>query len=90
MSVSSTVTDLRFGKPFDPGKNSLNLIRLLLASLVLFAHTYFFHYRASARVPPAAVLSGGLRDHLRTGCRKLVRHRTAGAPSHASGDGPQR
>lgn len=41
MSASSAATDLRFGKPFDPGKNSLNLIRLLLASLVLFAHTYF-------------------------------------------------
>lgn len=30
-----------FGKPLDPKKNSLNLIRLVLASSVLFAHTYF-------------------------------------------------
>ena len=29
------------GKPFDPRNNSLNLIRLCLALLVLFAHTYF-------------------------------------------------
>ena len=41
MSASSTTRAPRFGKPFDPRKNSLNLIRLLLASLVLFAHTYF-------------------------------------------------
>lgn len=31
----------RFGKPLDPKNNSLNLIRLVLASTVLFAHTYF-------------------------------------------------
>ena len=30
-----------FGKPLDPRNNSLNLIRLILASTVLFAHTYF-------------------------------------------------
>ena len=30
-----------FGVPLDPQRNSLNLIRLLLASTVLFAHTYF-------------------------------------------------
>ncbi|MFC4222943.1 acyltransferase family protein [Lysinibacter cavernae] len=29
------------GRPFDQRNNSLNLIRLLLALLVLFAHTYF-------------------------------------------------
>lgn len=31
----------KFGAPLDPKNNSLNLIRLFLASLVLFAHTYF-------------------------------------------------
>ncbi|WGD38079.1 acyltransferase [Lysinibacter sp. HNR] len=30
-----------FGKQLDPRTNSLNLIRLVLASTVLFAHTYF-------------------------------------------------
>lgn len=32
---------LLFGKALDPKRNSLNLIRLVLASTVLFAHTYF-------------------------------------------------
>lgn len=31
----------RFGVPLDPRRNSLNLIRLILAALVLFAHSYF-------------------------------------------------
>lgn len=30
-----------FGPPLDPKRNSLNLIRLLLATTVLFAHSYF-------------------------------------------------
>lgn len=30
-----------FGKPLDPKRNSLNLIRLVLATIVLIAHTYF-------------------------------------------------
>ena len=34
-------SDLLFGKPLDPRNNSLNLIRLGLAALVLFAHSFY-------------------------------------------------
>ncbi|UOQ59923.1 acyltransferase [Leucobacter rhizosphaerae] len=39
--VSSPARSKFFGTQLDPKNNSLNLIRLVLASTVLFAHTYF-------------------------------------------------
>lgn len=32
---------MRFGAPLDPRNNSLNFIRLILALMVLFAHSFF-------------------------------------------------
>lgn len=39
--TSASMKSPRFGSPLDPRRNSLNLIRLLLASVVLFAHSFF-------------------------------------------------
>lgn len=38
---SGTGPSPRFGKPLDPRNNSLNLIRLVLALMVLFAHSFY-------------------------------------------------
>ena len=55
MTESLRARRLLFGAPLDPRNNSLNLIRLLLAAIVLFAHSYFI----IGLPPESQILLGG-------------------------------